>query len=387
MTRPHLRPNSIAVILFCFTALGLRLLLIPNTNIDVAGYEHWYDFILHHGRFLALGKEFAIYTPPYLYLLSLATLTESFLPKLTAIKLIPIFFDFINAFLVFKIVRFKYPAGNSPWIAAGVFLLTPTIWMNSALWGQIDSLYTCFLLICLYYVLMDKPIPAIIAFGAASAIKAQAVFLVPFLFLLAIKKKIPWPSFFLIPVVYLGMMLPAIFAGRPVMNVFTVYLGQANEFQIPSFNSPNWYVFVPQSAYQPALLAGLAVAIVGLSAWLLVYGRKKFTFTSDLLVFTGLVSVALVPFLLPKMHDRYFYPADVFSLLLVFYRPKYWYIAVAYQVISILAYSVFLFDAPRQVSLVLAIQLNTFVLAYLLWKQSRLVREASDISDPMSVKS
>ncbi|MBV6395810.1 MAG: hypothetical protein HFACDABA_01392 [Anaerolineales bacterium] len=371
----------------CLAALGLRLLLIPNTNIDVEGYERWYDFILRHGRFLALGKEFAIYTPPYLYLLSLATLTESFLPRLTAIKLIPVFFDFINAFIVFKIVRFKDPAGNWPWAAAGIFLFTPTIWMNSALWGQIDSLYTCFLLICLYCVLSDKPIPAVIAFGAASAIKAQAVFMVPFLFLLAIKKKIPWPSFFLIPIVYLGMMVPSILAGRPLLGVFTVYLGQANEFQIPSFNSPNWYVLVPQSAYHSALLAGLTTAIAVVSVWLFVYGRKKFVFTPALLVFTGLVSVALVPFILPKMHDRYFYPADVFSLLLMFYRPKFWFIAVAYQVISILAYSVFLFDAPRQVSLILALQLNTFVLAYLLWKQSRLVRDASGVPDPTRVKS
>ena len=35
------------------------------------------------------------------------------------------------------------------------------------------------------------------------------------------------------------------------------------------------------------------------------------------------MSVALVPFLLPKMHDRYFYPADIFSLLAAFYMPEF----------------------------------------------------------------
>ncbi len=46
-----------------------------------------------------------------------------------------------------------------------------------------------------------------------------------------------------------------------------------------------------------------------------------------------------------------------------------------------IACSVFLFDAPRQVSLVLATQLNTFVLAYLLWKQGKLTRELTDSPD------
>lgn len=377
MNTPRRWLNVTIVCLLGLAAFGFRVLFIPFTNIDVDGYLRWYDFILSHGQFHALGERFAIYTPPYLYLLSLATLTVSFLPRLTAIKLIPILFDFINAFIIQRIVRLKYPSGPVPWIAAAVFLFAPTIWLNSAFWGQIDSLYACFLLLNLYYVLSGKPYPAVISFGVASAIKAQAIFFVPFLVLLAIKKQIPWRSFLAVPIVYLAVMLPSTLAGRPVMDVLTIYLNQANEFQIPSFNSPNWYLFVPQSEYRLALLAGVTIAALILLAWLYVYGWRKYTFSPDLLIFTSLVSVALTPFILPKMHDRYFYPADVFSILLAFYRPRYWFIAVAYQMISTLAYSVFLFDAPRQVALVLAAQLNTFVLAYLLWKQNQLTRDAS----------
>jgi Gpi18-like mannosyltransferase len=162
-----------------------------------------------------------------------------------------------------------------------------------------------------------------------------------------------------------------------MLDVLTIYLRQADEFQIPSFNAPNWYVFAPQTSYNTILVIGLAVSILALSGWIFVYARKKFQLRPEILLFFSLMSVVLVPFLLPKMHDRYFYPADVFSILLAFYLPALWFVAVACQVISLLAYSIFLFDAPRQVSLVLATQLNTYIIAYLLWKQSKMTAESA----------
>jgi Gpi18-like mannosyltransferase len=227
--------------------------------------------------------------------------------------------------------------------------------------------------------LVDKPYPALISFGVSAAIKAQAAFLAPFLILLAFKKKIPWRSFGMVPVAYFLMMLPAILAGRPVLDTLTVYLNQASEFQIPSFNAPNWYVFFPQSSYTVVLSAGLVITALLLIVWIFIYARRKLNLESDLLIYFSLVSVVLVPFLLPKMHDRYFYPADVLSIILAFYMPVLWFVAVAYQAISGLAYTIFLFDAQRQISLILATQLNTYIILYLLWKQSKLVgRQGSD---------
>ncbi len=367
--------KTVIIAIFYVLAFSLRFFLLRYTNIDTDGYVRWYDFISRHGQFDALGENFAIYTPPYLYLLSLSTLTKAFLPRIVAIKLIPITFDLINSFIVYKIVRLKYPGRNIPLLAASIFLMAPTVLINSAFWGQIDSLYTCFLLIAIYYILVDRPLLAMISYGISAAVKAQAAFLAPFLLLLAFKKRIPWWSFGLIPIVYLVVMLPAILAGRSVFDVFTIYLNQANEFQIPSFNAPNWYIFAPQSSYNLVLGAGLIVCVLILSVWIVAYARKKFVLRSEILLYLSLMSVILVPFLLPKMHDRYFYPADVFSLVTAFYMPNLWFVAVAYQVISSLAYSVFLFDAPRQISLVLATQLNTYFVVYLLWKQSKLTSE------------
>jgi Gpi18-like mannosyltransferase len=362
-------------------ALLLRYRLIPFTNFDTDGYSRWYDFIVDAGISHALGQNFAIYTPPYLYLLALATLTNNVIPKIVIIKLIPIFFDLINAAIIFKILRLKYPLGKTPYLAAAIFLFAPTVVMNSALWGQIDSFYTCFLLLCVYFLLTDRPIPSMFTFGLAVSIKAQAAFLGPFLLLMGFKKRIPFYAFGIVPLIYLGVMLPAILAGRTVLDVFTVYLNQAAQMQIPSLNAPNWYIFVPQSTYPVSMPMGMTIAVLIVAIWIYVYSRQNFPHKHEIVWYTALVSTTIMPFLLPKMHERYFYPAEVFSLVLAFFSPEFWFIPLCYQVISSLAYSVFLFEAPRSTMLVLATELNTLVIAYLSWRQFRLLKDSADIHE------
>jgi Gpi18-like mannosyltransferase len=361
-------------------ALVVRILLLPYTNYDTDGYSRWYEFIVRNGIQPALGQNFAIYTPPYLYLLSLGTLSKSFLPPIVAIKLIPIFFDLVNALLIYKILRLKYRAGNLPVLASAVFLLAPTVIMNSALWGQVDSFYTCFLLASLFLLLTDRPLPAMIAFGLALSIKAQAVFLGPFLLLMALKKRIPWFAFGLVPLTYLAAMLPALLAGRPVSDVLTVYLNQAAELEILSHNAPNWYVFFPQSTYSVVMPVGMLITILTSVIW--AYVHLKSWNTHEATLFAALVSLALTPFLLPKMHDRYFYPADVVSILVAFFTPQMWFVPVCYQIISALVYSIFLFETDRSTMLILATQLNTIVIVYLLWKQFHFSGDVPNGPDP-----
>ena len=109
------------VIMFAF-GLMLRLAFLPANTVDMKVFNlKWYDYIFTHGIINSMGDEFANYTPPYLYLLSLATLTRSFLAPLTAVKLIPILFDLINAALVYQIVKTQYGKSVKPALAAMTF--------------------------------------------------------------------------------------------------------------------------------------------------------------------------------------------------------------------------------------------------------------------------
>jgi Gpi18-like mannosyltransferase len=122
----------------------------------------------------------------------------------------------------------------------------------------------------------------------------------------------------------------------------------------------------------------MIIAALITTAGIYIYSRRNLSLNLEMVWFTAFISVATMPFLLPKMHDRYFYPADVFSIILAFFIPQFWFIPVCYQVISSLVYSIFLFDAPRSTMLILATELNTIVIAYLTWKQIHLLKDSKD---------
>jgi Gpi18-like mannosyltransferase len=344
-------------------------------SLDMSAFLFdWYGK-LAQGGFQILREPFANYTPPYLYLLWLATLTRGILPEIVSIKLISILFDLLNAWLVDRIVRIRYKQGPLPLLAAAGFLLLPTVWINSAWWGQADGLYTCFLLACVYFLMKDRPFAAMVALGLSFSIKAQAAFLGPLILLLILRRKIPWYYLAIIPAVYLVMILPAAAAGASVFDLLTVYLGQAGDFQVLSKNAPNLYAFAPEGLYFPVLVFGLVLTLELLLVWALVYRRRIQEFTPAIILLCALASVALAPFVLPKMHERYFYPADVLSYVLAFFLPGLWYIPAAYQLVSGLAYSVFLLGIapPGSVMIIqVAAVLNTLVLAWLLVQQYRM---------------
>lgn len=371
--------TALIVLMFALAIL-LRVVSFPHQNVDTKGYLNWYSHFEQRG-FAALADDFSVYTPPYLYLLWLASLAREMIDPRLSLKLIPTAFDLLSAFAVYKLVRLKYPQGQMPWLAAAGFLLLPTVILNSAYWGQIDSLYTCFLLLCVYFLLTERPAPAMWMLGLSLAIKAQAVFLLPFLAVMFFKKRIPWPTLFIPPLVYVASILPAVWAGRPFMEALTIYVSQSGEFQQVSMHAPNLYSFaVGHRAWiKPIYYGGLALTVILLGGWVLVYARRLFALTPRLVLLTALVSTVLAPFLLPRMHDRYFYPADNLSLVLAFFAPSYWYAALGYQVISSLVYALFLSSLTDQQSnlfLLTAILLNTGMVVHLTFRQWQETKEA-----------
>jgi Gpi18-like mannosyltransferase len=51
----------------------------------------------------------------------------------------------------------------------------------------------------------------------------------------------------------------------------------------------------------------------------------------------------VVPFVLPKMHQRYFFPADILSIAFGFYFPNYFFIPLVITLVSFFSYQYFLF--------------------------------------------
>lgn len=301
----------------------------------------WYDFIVQHGGFGALKYSFSNYTPPYLYWLVVASSLFSSLSKVFAVKLLAMGFDFVCACFTYKLVKLKYPVGRMPLTAFLIVLFTPTVFFNSAYWGQCDSIYTAGMIACLYFLCIKQELLGFICFGLAFSFKLQALFLAPFLLILLLKKIVSWKSFLWIPVVYLITILPAWFAGRPLKELLLIYFDQANYYHELVQDAPSIYQLVPfqDQLYNVLLPLGLILTLTIVFLLLHSVYKSRVKINREQMIQLALVSVLVMPYFLPKMHERYFFPADILSITFGFYFPSYFWVPIAVETASLFSYT------------------------------------------------
>ena len=352
-------------------ALAVRLPLLPHQTGDFLGYLRvWYGFILANGYFDALQYGFYDYNPPYLYLLTAIASAAPGLPALFAIKFVSLAFEAPLAFLAHRIVRLRRPRSRIlPVLAALAVLFAPTVVLNGAFWAQCDVIYTTFLTACLFFLLKERPGAAFASFGLAVAFKAQALLFLPAVFWIAATRSparnrtppgrpspadrpsatggFPLRALLMAPLAYLLALLPAWFLGRPAYDLLLVYLGQAGKHGDLAKNVPNLYQWLPNDWY-PFWPLGVLGTVAVVSGVTLAVRRSRARPTADLLVTLAAFALILAPALLPKMHDRYFFPAEVFTVLLAFHRPRFWWVPISLGLTSLNGYLAYGFhwEAP-----------------------------------------
>ena len=321
-------------------ALAVRYPFLPHESNDFTHAKSvWYEFIAANGYFHSWQYDFAAYNPPYLYLLTAAAYFVPSAPALFATKGISILGDFLLALFSYRCVRLRFPGARTlPLLAAGAVLLAPTVVLNSARWSQVDALYTAFLLACLYGLLRGRPARAFAAFGLAFAFKAQALFLAPLLYWLSAKKTVGVRHFWPVPAVFLAALVPAWAAGGSPFALLSVFLRQAGTFSELTGKAPNLYQWISNDHYRwwPA---GVLLTLALVHGVRRLLESRRFEVTRERVVFLALLSALLTPFFLPKMLDRFFFPADVLAIVLAFYRPRLWYVPVAVGAASLTAYA------------------------------------------------
>ncbi|MDX6314702.1 MAG: hypothetical protein QOF44_4166, partial [Streptomyces sp.] len=274
-------------------------------------------------------------------------------PALVGVKAISIAFDLLLAFFVHRIVAQRY--GRHSWqpiAAAAVVLFLPTVATNSGWWAQADSIYSSLAVGGFYFVVRRRPWWACVFFGLAVSVKLQAIFIFPLLLVLALCRWLPWRSLLAIPAVYLALDAPALLVGASPSDLLTIYARQTDSYQSLTLGAPNIYQFVTATDGSGTLRkAGIvltALVLLALTAWVVLrrtgqkplrIGWRRPELTQNRLVLLAAASVIVVPYLLPSMHERYFYLADVFSVLAAFHLPRrLWYVPVLVQTASFGAY-------------------------------------------------
>src|SRR6266576_879122 len=314
-----------AIAILLLIAIVLRVSLYHIVTTDYTFFlSQWYDFIQTHGGFAALKYNFSNYNPPYLYLLALTTYLP--IPKLVAIKTLSVVFDGFLGLFTYLLLGLKFRRSYAAIIGVLVVLFAPTIVINSAAWGQSDAIYTAFFLLTLA--------PAFLAGRDAWSLLTIYVGQI-------ISAGVGGPGQF-------NGGGPGLFNGGRPGQFNGIGKGPFNgggpgggSFSSSSFtlNAPSFYQWLPAGAPEywkwiGIILAMMFVILIGV----LIMASKKHL-TQAIILKVALVFALAIPFFLPEMHERYFYLADVLSIIYAFYFPRYFFVAVIMQLCSLLSFA------------------------------------------------
>jgi Gpi18-like mannosyltransferase len=343
-------PGSAAVLLLPLSGVAVALALLQIASSDLTDYViPWMQALQQRGA-AGLSGEFSDYTPPYLYFLYLVRGLQPQLGSAALIKLLNLPFVAAMAVAVGRTVAAVTGDRSRGLLAGAVLCVAPTVLVNAFAWGQSDVIYTCFLLFFVLFACTGRPFAAAAMFGLGLSFKLQATFLSPFLLYLLLSRQLRLRHVAVIPPIYVLMMVPAAMAGRPWGQLLTIYYQQSRSYGELSLFAPNLWWFAEHWHLLPSrggAYAGIVLgAAVGLAIALTALKLKESPRSS---LFVATLSAAAMPYVLPRMHDRYFFVADVLSLTLAFAYPRYWLAAVLFQIGSLTSYLAYFglsMDAP-----------------------------------------
>lgn len=280
----------------------------------------WFEELKSAGGLAAIGKPVGDYMVTYVYIL--AFLTHLPLPPILSIKLVSCLGDVLLAFYGGRLARSLGAGAAAGRTVYTALLFLPTVLLNSGAWGQCDSLYTAALLAFVDYSLQQRPGRAMLAYGIAFAFKLQAVFLAPMVLYLWLAGRVRFRHLLAVPGVYLVAVLPAFFAGRPLRDLLTIYLRQTGTYTALSLGAPNLYAWLPEGDMPLLAALGIALAAAASAATAARLAVKIGAPTRFFLLRLAFFYLVMVPYLLPRMHERYFYPADVLAVICFFTAAK-----------------------------------------------------------------
>jgi Gpi18-like mannosyltransferase len=325
--------KEILFFLLVAVSILIRVMLTPYTDMS-PDYDtfvsSWMQYFRQYGIAAGLAQTIPgddYYIPMNLLYAIAAQLPFPFYVTASAISCID---EYISVLFLYKILTYMDSSekniltGGSAFniraaFCAAAVLYIPAAVLNGSYWKQCDAVYSCFLIISLYCLIQERYAAGVIWFSVSFCFKMQAVFFLPFLFLVwAVRRKFNFLLFLWFPAVYLISGLPAVFFHRGIKATYLIYYNQMQEtvsYKDYGMNSyfPNIYAFgldnFARELQTPAVL--IAGMIVLCSIVFFIMYRKNIDRVRMLLICCWMVDTCCV--FLPGMHERY----DYLYLLLI----------------------------------------------------------------------
>ena len=303
----------------------------PN---DMSCFKGWANTIFSDGisqfYFPADPSAFRDYPPGYMYILYiigfirsvLGLESDSYFFRLL-IKTPSIIADLVMGLFIFKLAYRKMSLRAS-WLLALGFILNPVLILNSVIWGQVDSFYTIFILLSIYYLTQKHYYKGFGLFALAILIKPQAFMFTPVYMYAAyyvlkehnfsLKGFIEVCKYALFSFGLLLYLILPFIRGLDITPIIKLYIGTLSSYAKASVNAYNFHTLTGANwealdtplwfTTHEAVGFSCLFLIVIFSIYLLFRNNTKanFYFVAALInILTFMFSV--------KMHERYMFPA------------------------------------------------------------------------------
>lgn len=324
---------------------------------DMNCFFWWSKSVFEEGisKFYYLDM-FTDYPPGYMYilwviggiikLLGLVSFTD--LPAIILLKLPAMICDLVIGYVIYK-VAVKYTKHSYALLFSAVFMLNPAVIINSATWGQVDSIYTLFVVLMCYFVTEKKLPAAYFMFAIGILIKPQTLIFTPVLIYGIIDQvflnDFSWKRMFTQLGIGLSAIAALVLAAVPfnLEKVIPQYVDTLGQYEYASVNAYNlWALLGKNWTSQDDMFMFLSyknwgtifiIATVVVSAIFCLKNKEK----ESKYYLSGAFIVTSVFMLSARMHERYMYPVMALLLVAAVVKRKYPYF-IAYACLSIVLF-------------------------------------------------
>ncbi|MDR1838802.1 MAG: hypothetical protein LBQ93_04350 [Treponema sp.] len=351
--------NIIIVSYFTVTLVAI-VIRLPGIQFSSGDYETfikpWTSFLAANNHLFGINSIKSDYTHFYLFILSLI----SFLPEsiwLISVKLVSSLFDFFLAIICGKIVlSISYKKENAL-AAYSAILLCPTVFINSSIWAQCDSsIYVTFMFLSLLLFIKGKNNLALFIYGIALTIKLQAIFMFPFIIILYLYNKYKIGDIIFLFLGFISTLIIGLPFGAPKQFLKAFFKQLTSYDGALTHNAPSVYALFNIRNESIPIIQNIGIMFtLGVLVCFILYilfinskypdiGCFNVPFEGGggyVIIFFFLTLV--IPFLLPKMHERYFFAAEVASIVFAVLFPRKWWITLVVILPACATYFNFLF--------------------------------------------
>ncbi|MBP5632094.1 MAG: DUF2029 domain-containing protein, partial [Clostridia bacterium] len=322
----------------------------PQCSIDVSLFQSWGKHIVADGipKFYANASAYSLdYPPLYMYFLWFNTLLAKWFGLIGTAghvmltKLPSILADIGIGWILYKMTGKKLSKNWTIFFVA-LWVMNPLSMLDSAAWGQVDSILALLCLLMVWFIVKDKYILASVMFGLAVILKPQGIFMLPIIGYALLRrliknKDVPrgktaililkciLTAFATIVIVALPfgiLMKPNFFEW-----LFNLYVGTANGYKGATVNSYNFYYIIKQNWTVDSnkfifgmsyLTFGMVMIVLSCIIVMVMYLLTKRSDKSMPFLYSATL-IYMVTMFGPRMHERYFFPCAVLLLAAVLY--------------------------------------------------------------------